>query len=238
MMRRVAIADPFLWLIMPLSLPVMWNRKFWAVWGMLPVFILGLSPYAFSWVLPHYMIMVMPAVILLAILPISFLSATFPTYTGAFRMMIALMLISLALCAMPQFNRFVYDQYFEPPELTEIDNTLAQNVSRPAVVLYHFNRDTLIHGKKITNNPSEEPVFNAGVAWPDDAPIIRARDLNPDISAVATPNDLNRPLYEYYSRTAPARVFYLYNRGGGNDRLKRLGTASELLAKTASTSKP
>jgi hypothetical protein len=238
MMRRVAIADPFLWLIMPLSLPVMWNRRFWAVWGMLPVFLLGLSPYAFSWVLPHYMIMVMPAVILLAILPIQFLTATFPKSSGAFRMMISLMLISLALCAMPQFNRFVYDQYFEPPELSDIDKTLAKNASAPAVILFHFNRDALIHGKKVTNNPSEEPVFNAGVAWPDDAPIVRARDLNPDISTVGKAGDLDRPLYEYYSRVAPDRVFYLYNRGGGEDRLRHLGTASQLLAASTSTSQP
>ncbi len=79
-------------------------------------------------------------------------------------------------------------------------------------------------------------MFNSDVAWPDDAAIIHARDLNANISAVGHPGDRNRPLYEYYSRIAPARVFYLYNRGGGSGRLKRLGTPGELLIATADDS--
>ena len=129
-------------------------------------------------------------------------------------------MIALSLAAMPQFNRLVHDRYFNYTELEQIDNDLAANVAAPAVVMFHFN--------SLVNNPSEEPVFNPDVAWPDDAAIIRVRDLNTDISAIGHPGDRDRPLYEYYSRVAPARVFYLYNRGGGSERLKRLGTAEVL----------
>jgi hypothetical protein len=133
---------------------------------------------------------------------------------------------------MPQLNRLIYDQYFETPEIEVIDHTLARAVSPPAVVMFHFNRDTLIGGKTITNDPSIEPVFNSSVAWPDDAAIIRAHDLNPNVSIVGKPGDLDHPLYEYYARIDPKRVFYLYDRGGLT-KLRRLGTAEEMENATA-----
>jgi hypothetical protein len=231
MARRVAVAEPFLWLIMPLSLPVMWNRGLFVIWGMLPVFLIGLSAYAFSYILPHYMVMVMPTMILFALLPIRFLTDTFPSQTAAIRTMIALSITAFAIAALPGVNRVAHDQYFETPELEQVDHVLAHDVSPPAVVLFHFNP-----GQRV--NLSENPIYNAEVPWPDDAPVIRARDLNPDISSVAKPGDLDRPLYEYYSGIAPTRVFYVYNRGGGANQLKCLGTASQLLALTAPTSRP
>src|ERR1700728_2826562 len=193
------------------------------VWGMLPVFLLIMSAYAFSWDLSHYYVMVMPATILLSVLPIRFLTDTFPNRAGMIRSMMGLAIIALSLAAMPQFNRLVHDRYFNYTELEQIDNDLAANVTAPAVVIFHFN--------PATNNPSEEPVFNPDVAWPDDAAIIRVRDLNADVSAVGQPGDLDQPLYYYYSRIDPARVFYLYDRGSGNERLKRLGTADVLARK-------
>jgi hypothetical protein len=223
MVARFAIVDPFFWIIAPISLLAMWNRRLWMVWGMLPVFLLIMSAYAFSWDLSHYYVMVMPATILLSVLPIRFLTDTFPNRAGMIRSMMGLAIIALSLAAMPQFNRLVHDRYFNYTELEQIDNDLAANVTAPTVVIFHFN--------PATNNPSEEPVFNPDVAWPDDAAIIRVRDLNADVSAVGQPGDLDQPLYDYYSRIDPARVFYLYDRGSGNERLKRLGTADVLARK-------
>jgi hypothetical protein len=180
-------------------------------------------PYAFAWDLSHYYVAVMPAMILLALLPIRFLTDAFPNRTGLIRTMMTLSIIVLSLNAMPQFNRLVHDRYFNYTELPRIDSDLAA-VAAPAVVLFHFDA--------ARNNPSEEPVFNSDVPWPDDAPIIRARDLNADASAVGRPGDRDRPLYEYYSRISPGRVFYLYDRGGGADRLKKLGTPDDLLQAT------
>jgi hypothetical protein len=238
LIRHVAIVDPFFWLIAPMSLLAMWNRRLWMVWGMLLIFPLVLCAYVFSWVLPHYFVAVMPATILLSVLPIRFLTDTFPKRAAMIRTMMGLAMIALSLAAMPQFDRLIHDQYFDVPELEQIDTDLAANVSASAVVMFHFNRDALIDGKKVTNDSFEEPVFNSDVAWPDDAAIIRARDLNADVSAIGHPGDRDRPLYEYYLRLAPARVFYLYNRGGGNDRLIRLGTAQQLLRATANVSTP
>ena len=148
------------------------------------------------------------------------------------RTMTGAAMIGVSLANLPQFDRVLHDQYFETPELEQIDKDLARGVSLPAVVLFHFNRDAIIGGKKVTDNPSVEPVFNASVAWPDDAPIIRAHDLNADVSAIGKPGDRDRPLYEYYWRIDPKRVFYLYDRGGENERLIRLGTAAEMASET------
>jgi hypothetical protein len=231
-----AMPDPFFWLIVPMSLLALWDRRLWAVWGMLPLYLIVLAGYSFSAVLPHYVVVVMPAMILLCLLPIRFLTDTFPSHTGMIRTMMGLAIIALTLAAMPQLNRIVHDQYFETPELEQIDQTLAQQVAPPAVVMFHFNRDTLIDGKKVTNDPSAEPVFNSSVAWPDDAAIIRAHDLNTNVSAIGKPGDLDGPLYEYYARIDPNRVFYLYDRGEPLTKLRQLGTATQMAQATKSHS--
>ncbi len=221
MIRNVAVPDPFFWVILPISLLAMWNRRYWAVWGMLPVFVLLISAYAFSWVLPHYYLMVFPAFILLCLLPVRFLADLFPARAAMIRTMMCPAIAGLALMGAPQLNRLVYDQYFKPIELPQIDADISKNVTAPAVVLFHFNPGR--------SNPSEEPVFNSDVAWPDDAPIIRAHDLNPSVSDVAKPGDQDRPLYQYYAHIAPDRIFYLYNRGAQDHRLTPLGTATQLI---------
>jgi hypothetical protein len=232
-----AMPDAFFWLILPMSILALWDRRFWALWGMLPLYLVVLAGYSFSAVLPHYVVVVMPAMILLCLLPIRFLTDTFPARAGMIRTMIGLGIIALTLAAMPQLNRIIHDQYFETPELEQIDRTLSQQVPSPAVVMFHYNRDTLINGKKITDDPSAEPVFNSSVAWPDDAPIIRAHDLNTNVSTIGKPGDQDHPLYEYYARIDPKRVFYLYDRGQLTAKLRRLGTALELTQATrASTS--
>jgi hypothetical protein len=234
MAKRSAVADPFLWLIMPLSLPAMFSRKLWAVWGMFPVFLLGMSWYAFTWDLPHYYVMVMPAMILWAVLPIRFLTDIFPRRAEMIRTMIGLGILALALTWMPMFNRMIHDPYFEAPELAAINANLAREVRGPAVVMFHFDSNAPTGGLGITNNPSEEPVFNSQVIWPDDAEVIRARDLNADISVAGTPADQNAPLYAYYAHLSPERIFYLYDRTDG--KVTRLGTALEILARTANSS--
>jgi len=233
LVSAVAMPDPFFWLTTPLSILALWDRRRWAVWGVLPAYLVVLATYAFGAVFPHYVVVVMPATILLCILPIRFLSDTFPRRAAMIRTMMGLAMIGLTLANLPQLDRIIHDQYFETPELEQIDRDLAVGVSPPAVVLFHYNWNASIGGKKVTNNPSVEPVFNAGVVWPDEAPVIRAHDLNAEVSAIGKPGDRDRPLYEYYSRIDPRRVFYLYDRGGENERLRRLGTATEMAIKAA-----
>jgi hypothetical protein len=194
------------------------------------MFLLVYSGYSF--ILGHYIIITFAATILMTLLPIRFFTDTFPRQAGLFRTMLGLAIVVLAGANLPQTDRIVHDQYFETPELEQIDARLRHNVSPPAVVMFHFNINALIDGKRVTDDPHEEPVFNTDVAWPDDAPIIRAQDLNADIRSVGKPGDADRPLYEYYLRTDPRRTFYLYDRRGGDGRLMRLGTAAEMVDRT------
>jgi hypothetical protein len=224
------VPDPFFWGIIPLSLFAMWDRRLWAIWGVLPMFLLIYSGYSF--LLGYYIIMTFAATILLTVLPIRFFTDVFPRQAGFFRTSLSLAILALAVVNFPQTNRIVHDQYFETPELERINALLGRDVLPPAVVLFHFNRNALINGKRVTDNAHEEPVFNVDVAWPDDAPIIRAQDLNGDVADVGKPGDSDRPLYEYYLRTDPRRTFYLYDRRGGDGRLTRLGTAAEMVSVT------
>jgi hypothetical protein len=97
------------------------------------------------------------------------------------------------------------------------DVALAHLPKTPAVVLFRFDPAVC--------NPNEEPVYNDTVAWPDDANVVRARDLGPDE---------NWKLIEYYAKLQPDRWFYIYDRGAifqSRDPLSPpLGTASQLAA--------
>jgi Dolichyl-phosphate-mannose-protein mannosyltransferase len=226
-----AMPDPFFWLTTPLAILAIWFRRYWVVWGMLPLYLLVLAGYSFSWVLPHYVIVVIPTTLLFCVLPIRFLTDTFPRRTAMIRTMVGLGMLAMIVADMPQMDRTIHDQYFETPELEAIDAILSRQVSPPAVVMFHFNKNALIDGRRITDDANVGPVFNSDVAWPDDAPIIRAHDLNADVSNVGKPGDRNVPLYEYYLRVDPNRVFYLYDRGAPGVKLRRLGTAADLLGK-------
>jgi hypothetical protein len=225
------VPDQFFWGIIPLSLLAMWDRRFWAMWGVLPIFLLVYAGYSF--ILGHYIMVTIPATILLTLLPIRFFADVFPAQAGFFRASLGLAILALCAVNFPQLDRTIHDQYFETPELERIDTTLRRDVSPPAVVLFHFNLNALIDGKRVTDNSDEEPVFNSDVAWPDEAPIIRAQDLNADVRSVGKPGDSDRPLYEYYLRTDPRRTFYLYDRRGGDGELLRLGSPAQMVSRTA-----
>ncbi|MDB5301841.1 MAG: hypothetical protein JWO87_3504, partial [Phycisphaerales bacterium] len=64
----------------------------------------------------------------------------------------------------------------------------------------------------------EEPVYNTDVAWPDDAPVIRAHDLG---------DARNREIYAYYARTQPECMFYRFD-PQATPSLKELGRARDL----------
>lgn len=218
------VTDPVLWLFFPLAVAGLWDRRRWAVWGVFPVFLIAYTGYAF-FPPPTYLAVLVPAVALLAVLPIQFLCEAFPGHQPLIRTMMGLAILSLTAASMPWFDRLVHDQYFDMHENETIDRALRENVSPPAVVLFHFNRDALIDGRRVTNNPDEEPVYNFDAIDPDQSPIIRAHDLNTNVDSIGMPGDANLRLYAYFSRTSPQRIFYLYNRGDGSGKLIRLGAA-------------
>ena len=88
-----------------------------------------------------------------------------------------------------------------------VARALANLPHKPAVVLFHYSAEANVH---------EEPVYNTDVAWPDDAPVIRAHDLGPR----------NVEIFRYYAARQPDRFFYRFDRA--DNSLKPLGYARDL----------
>jgi hypothetical protein len=88
-----------------------------------------------------------------------------------------------------------------------VDAAVAGIGKRPAIVLFKYDPERSIH---------EEPVYNAGVAWPDDAEVIRAHDLG----------ERNAELFAYYAKRGPGREVYRFDEK--DQKLTDLGNVAEL----------
>jgi len=90
---------------------------------------------------------------------------------------------------------------------------IPSRVKEPAIVLFRYASDE-------PDNVLDEPVYNWDVAWPDEAPIIRAHDLD---------GERNRELFVYYAKIQPSRTAYLYDRK--TRVLRELGNVANLARK-------
>jgi hypothetical protein len=130
-------------------------------------------------------------------------------------------IVATALTSLWEINRFVampgtevFDETFPSPMLRYVHDELPKraDVQQPAVVLFTYHPG---------GNPIEEPVYNTDVAWPFDAPILRAHDLGPR----------NQELFDHLARTQPDRMVYRFdwsNTRANRDPVTRLGTARDL----------
>jgi hypothetical protein len=183
--------------------------------------LLALAPFLlvyanYTFFFPHYAVAMAPAVILLVLAGRSVLRTTWPRASDAVGLVLAAVLIAVALSALPELNRVRRDQWFDAPLLRQVDRDLAAIDKHPALVLFTYDPERPLH---------EEPVYNADVAWPDDAAVIRAHDLG---------DARNRELIDYYARKSPAMAVYRYaeaDAAPGKTPLRYLGTAQELAAK-------
>jgi hypothetical protein len=106
-----------------------------------------------------------------------------------------------------------------PPSDFAIDqrpaDELLRQINSPAVVMFRFD--------PLVETFNDDPVYNDSVAWPDDALVVRARDLG---------WEKDRDLFAYYAKVQPNRVFYVYDPDrrarGLNPLSPPLGTAAEL----------
>jgi hypothetical protein len=188
----------------------------WVLWAPLPLFVLGYLSY--PTMLEHYTVVVAPAVIFAALLGATALIEAVRSPRGRTALSVAAALVpaALAVGALPELNGWQDDPVVWPTMHYNYVE-LPRQVDAPAVVLFRYSPDALVH---------EEPVYNVDVAWPDDAPIVRAHDLGPR----------NRQIIEYFARLQPGRRFYRFDRGDG--RLTPLGTAAELAATLEPTTTP
>jgi hypothetical protein len=213
-----ALPHPLLLMLLPVALPALFMRGRWLLPAMFPTFLVVYARHTVF--LTHYAIVVAPALILMAILgfetlvtvvPDAFMRASSSAKTMT-RWLAVPGLAALVLATYPQFQSSPPNEGWAfGPILRLIDDHLANLGKKPAVVLFHFDAER--------GNPHIEPVYNTDVAWPDDAPVIRAHDLGPQ---------QNRRLFAYYARQKPDRAIYLFNLANPKEPPQYLGTAQEL----------
>jgi 4-amino-4-deoxy-L-arabinose transferase-like glycosyltransferase len=187
------------------------RRRVIAAW--VALFLIGYALYAFY--LDHYLVALMPASILLLLIGWEVIANAWPSQRQAIDLVLMLSLPAIAIGAMLDLNGYTAS----PPQAfvyQRAANIALRRLPRsPAVVLFRFNpRLSYYH---------DEPVFNDDAAWPDDALIVRARDLGAA---------QDRKLFAYYAQHQPDRVFYIYDpelmSGGHSPLSPPLGTAWHL----------
>lgn len=202
---RESLPDPLLVVLVPMGLLGLTRRRHAVLLLAVPLFAVFYSLYPFFIV--HYVIIVAPAVILLALLAWTQVPALWPRAGRPLATMGALILVGLTVLSLPEFHRTAADEFFKSPVHPHVNALLASLPHQPAVVLFKY-----APGQSL----EEEPVYNAGVAWPDDAKVIRAHDLG----------DRNAEIFKYYAQREPDRAFYRYDRLDGS--LNFLGFARDL----------
>ena len=197
--------------LLPLSLLAL-DRRRWVLWSVLPVYI---AFYAvFAYLLPHYVVVVAPAVVCGILLGKHALEHRLtegrPRAAAAASTFLTLSVGALALTGYPEINADANDTWYgsPTPDMTISLIELPRAIKEPAIVLFRFTPGDSVHA---------EPVYNTDVAWPDDAPIIRAPDLGPQ---------KNVELFEYYAKRQPHRAVYLLDRR--SRQLTRLGNVVDL----------
>ncbi len=198
-------------LLLPLGLLALRRRWIWMAAFMLVAFIAVYVPNTFF--LEHYAVIVAPAVIILTLAGLQAAADRCGRLGPSIVCAAIAFVIGLSLNSLHEFNPAVYDETFPSTMLWFVHEELPHRVQTPAVVLFRYR-----HGDPIT----AEPVYNSDVAWPDDAPVIKAHDLGPR----------NIEIYRYYAQRQPQRMFYLFDRATGK-LSDPLGTAKQLAERPA-----
>jgi hypothetical protein len=191
---------------------VLTKGRFGGIGIVLAVPILFLALYALNPLfMPYYPLAIGPCVACWVLVGAAALTGSHRRPSAA----MDLAILAVCLAAMPEVNPLISDGSQEMMVMSTAERELGRIDDAPAVVLFRFHPGTSAH---------EEPVYNSSVAWPDDAPVIRAHDLGPT---------RNTEIFDYYGsgRHGPSRTFYLFDRGTGE--LIRLGSGQEAAARLA-----
>ena len=207
MLFTSTLPETLLVILLPAGLLICGRRERWVLCAVLVLFVMlyALSPFF----LVHYPTTAAPACILGVLLGAHALGLAWGRRREIIRPVVFGVVAVLAGFALPQARPDVRDQLFEPRLLRAVDEWEKSLPDEPAVVLFHF-----WPGRSI----DQEPVYNIGVAWPDDARVVRAHDRGRE----------NVRLYRYFAERQPRRVIYLFDEETCTAR--RLGTSSELAA--------
>lgn len=220
MMAGVALPFGWMLLLLPAGLLELRTNGRWVLALTLPLFVFFYVFHTFF--LEHYSLVIVPAVALLLGCGIKSLHSRFPRLEPAVvaAVLVTCLLASYALNPLAsafardasQRQRLeVSDETFKSAMLRALHDEVpyASDMHIPAVILFKY-----APGEPI----AQEPVYNTDVAWPDDAPIIRAHDLGPR----------NIEIFRYYAQRQPERVFYRFDRA--TKTLALIGSARDLAA--------
>jgi hypothetical protein len=189
-------------------------------WALLLTFCLFLLLYfGYPPFVEHYAVPFMPAAAMCIAMAPGVLRANVPRFGNAIYLAALFVIVIASLSMLPELNPKVDDETFRSPMMRVLHDQVDRSDLAPAVILFRYHLELPQTGD---NSCKIEPVYNTDVAWPDDAPIIRAHDLG----------DRNIEIFRYYAAHQPQRTFYLFDRGNLADPLHRLGTASELANRT------
>jgi hypothetical protein len=160
--------------------------------------------------LPHYLVVVTPAVILLAILGGSEIARAAGNRFGAtVRVGLAIAVLMISVTALWEVKWLLAgerpgsDGFRESAPISAVEAKMNAKLELPAVVLFGKPPD-----------PWSEMVYNIDAPWPDDSPIIRAHDLG----------ERNVEIIDYYAQHQPDRKFYRFiwnDKGDGS--MQRIG---------------
>lgn len=186
----------------------------WALWFTAPLFVLvyAINPFF----LDHYALLIIPALTLMILLSGQAIASSWPRYQRQINAAFTAMIVMICITSTWEVSRLLgitsapsMDEVYPAPLLKYVNAHLPGSVEEPAVVLFAFHT-----GEDFI----QEQVYNMDVAWPDDAPVIRAHDLGPE---------RNRLIFDYYAKIQPERVFYSFD-FDRRVKLIRLGTARNL----------
>jgi hypothetical protein len=201
---KYSLPHALLIVLVPLSLAGLITSRRRVVWSLFPMWVGCYVFYTFA--LPHYVLVALPATLLAVVLGAHELSQTWTRARQGVSVFLTLLIVAVSVTEMPPLSKLP-DQTMDTTELRTIDRTLASLPHLPAVVLFHFPP---------AGNAHQEPVYNIETTWPDDAGVIRAHDLG----------ERTREIFNYYAARQPVRAFYRYDRTDGS--LQFLGYAKDL----------
>jgi hypothetical protein len=199
-------------ILLPVALLALGDIRRLVMTAILALFLFGYALYLFF--LDHYVVAILPSMICLVLMSTKVIQKNWPDAKrlGVF---VQLCIVALSLPMLWPFQPVPPVLSSDAADQRPANALLAHLPQTPAVVLFRFDPKVAA--------AHDDPVYNDTVAWPDDAAVIRARDLGPD---------QNRAIYRYYAQRQPNRVFYVYDPRlryeGKNPLSPPLGTAEQL----------
>ncbi len=216
MTADTALPARFLLVFLPAGLLALAGRPRIVFGAVLPMFIVLYVGYAVF--LEHYALLVAPALICSVLSGGRAIEQAWPSHRRTLHSAFLSIVVALCLSVLPETRPLfgeIYkstDETFFAPELRQL-REFAPDPGKRVVILFHYTRKA----DNVFGWVNHEPVYNTDVAWPDNAPVIRAHDLGPL---------KNRQIFEYYAQRQPDRFFYRMDLATG--LYEELGTARDL----------